>query len=112
MFRNNLLLFLDTISICLISGLRSAQTLENIVHIKAVSQSSTYLSSSEHEANKAVDGNISTYAHGDREPNSLNWWKVDLLSVYHISQVILTPRKEFNGKKMILLFIYKLNNPY
>ena len=105
MFRNNLLLLLDTISICLICGLRSALTLENIVHIKAVSQSSTYLSLTEYEANKAVDGNISTYAHGKQEPNILNWWKADLLSMYHISQVILTPRQDFNGKTMIYYFL-------
>ena len=105
MFRNNLLLLLDTISICLICGLRSTQTLENIAFNKLADQSTTY--SSANEASKAVDGDT-TYAHGDREPNFLNWWKVDLLSVYYISQVILTPRQDFNGKKMILLFLISL----
>ena len=109
MFRNNLILLLNIIGIYLSSGLRLAQTLKNIAFNKPADQSSTY---SSEKASKAMDGSITTFAHGDREPNSLNWWKVDLLSVYHISQVILTPRQDLNGKQIDLIISNELNNQY
>ena len=106
MFRNSLILIMTISSIHLsCDGIEPVQSLENIAFNKPADQSSMYLFET---ANKAVDGNISLSAHGNREPNSLNWWKVDLLSMYYISQVILTPRQDFNGKKMVLLFLKSL----
>ena len=96
--RNGLILLLNTIGLFLSLGIKCSQSLENIAFNKPADQSSTHGS---YSANKAVDGNIYTFAHGYREINSLNWWKVDLLSVYQISQVILTPRHDYNGKKKI-----------
>ena len=98
--RNGLILLLNTIGLFLSLGIKCSQSLENIAFNKQAFQSSTW--KKDYEASNAVDGNINTYSHGNQEPNSLNWWKVDLLSVYYISQVILTPRQDY-GKTIALI---------
>ena len=95
---------LKTFGLYLMCYTSSTKSAENIAFQKPASQSSTWspkTTTSTFEATKAVDGHFSQLvddcAHGDKEENVLNWFMVDLLDVYHVSKVILTPR-DYPGK--------------
>lgn len=81
---------------------------ENIALKKPAFQSST----ADFGSNYATDGNYNqdiynkSCAHGNKEDNILNWLEVDLLDMYHISLVILTPRN-FSGKILTFDKIFK-----